>query len=169
MERLNAGRIANVEPRVTSLERVPPAPPSDTYGEIEHVSVNFDDLDPYGMVYAPRFLILFDRAFNRMLERLVPGFSPLDPAYMAVIREVTITYHAPFAGLGTARIQTWVDLVGRTSAQWSHRFWSNDGQIVHAEARRTLVHLDPVTRLPSPWTEADREGMTKLMRQSDSP
>jgi hypothetical protein len=49
-----------------------------------------------------------------------------------VVREFTITYHAPISRAGTVRVQLWLDHLGTTSVVYGFRVLSDDGTVVHA-------------------------------------
>lgn len=132
---------------------------TETTGVVEDVPVFFDDLDAMGVVHNGRYTVLFERALIGFWSR--QGW-PYDPAAanfhetFFVVRESTITYHAPITGLGGVRVHFWVDEMGTSSAVYGFRVLSADGATVHAEGRRAQVKLDPATLRPQPIPDAVR-------------
>ncbi len=79
-----------------------------------------------------------------------------------MIREYSITFHAPIVGTGRAAVHFWLEKLGTTSADYRFRFLSEDGAVVHAEGRRVNICLDPATMRPAPWS-ADARTLVKAL------
>src|SRR5581483_6413303 len=103
------------------------------------IDIHFDDLDPIGVVHNARYAVLLERAIS--LYWWEHGLSfvdsrPNSPDMVAVVREFSITYHAPIRGTGPVDIEFWLDHMGSSSAVYGFRFQSVDQSTVYAEGKR---------------------------------
>ncbi|MFI5839382.1 acyl-CoA thioesterase [Catenuloplanes sp. NPDC051500] len=137
------------------------------YGVTIPVTIHFDDLDAQGILHNARYGVLFERALLAWWgERgwSYAGGRPTRPDAFNVIREYSITFHAPIAGTGRAAVHLWLEKIGTTSADYRFRFLSEDGTVVHAEGRRVNVRLDPATMRPAPWSDDARTVVKELLK-----
>jgi acyl-CoA thioester hydrolase len=126
---------------------------------IEYVDIHFDDLDLMGIVHNARYAVLVERAVAAYWIRL--GF-PFDSSKgLLAVAEFTINYRLPINRLGPIGVEFWIDRLGTSSAVYGYRVISPD-DTVHADGKRVMINLDPVTRRPAPWpvdTRAVAEGL----------
>ncbi|MFC9431032.1 acyl-CoA thioesterase [Streptomyces sp. NPDC056987] len=137
-----------------------------TAGAFEKITVQFEDLDVYGMVHHGKYPLLFERAFMSYLTRM--GY-PSDPAsgiregMVQVVRSMQLTYDIPITKFGEIHVQFWLDHAGDTS--FTHKFviLSSDRTVVHASGTRGMVNLDARTLRPAPLTPGLLEYSRPLM------
>jgi acyl-CoA thioester hydrolase len=123
-----------------------------TYGVTETVDVHFEDLDAQGVVHNARYVLLLERAMSAFWTRNGYPWDPSSPQFMSVffvVKEFTITYHAPITRPGPVSVQFWIDRLGTTSAVYDFRVVSQDETVTYAEGRRVQVRLDPTTLRPA--------------------
>ena len=123
-----------------------------TYGVTETVDVHFEDLDAQGVVHNARYVLLLERAMSAYWTRNGYPWDPSSPQFMSVffvVKEFTITYHAPITRPGPVSVQFWIDRLGTTSAVYGFRVVSQDETVTYAEGRRVQVRLDPTTLRPA--------------------
>jgi acyl-CoA thioester hydrolase len=123
-----------------------------TYGVTETVDVHFEDLDAQGVVHNARYVLLLERAMSAYWTRNGYPWDPSSPQFMSVffvVKEFTITYHAPITRPGPVSVQFWIDRLGTTSAVYDFRVVSQDETVTYAEGRRVQVRLDPTTLRPA--------------------
>jgi acyl-CoA thioester hydrolase len=120
-------------------------------GVIIRKRIYLEDLDGFGMLHHARYAVLFD---NAVLDFwLDAGWSPDTATHLAVIRELSLTYHDPIVGMGDVDVHLWVDRAGRTSVTYRFRILSTDHSVLHAEGHRGLVNVDARTLRPAPLTD----------------
>ena len=118
-------------------------------GVIIRKRIYLEDLDGFGMLHHARYAVLFD---NAVLDFwLDAGWSPDTATHLAVIRELSLTYHEPIVGMGEVDVHFWVERAGRTSV--TYRFQIRSGDVLHAEGHRVLVNIDAQTLRPAPLTD----------------
>jgi len=144
--------------------------PSVPFRSIQRVY--FDDLDALNILHNVRFLIFIERARGELLNAL--GFNWHDdlatnPDKFHVIAEHHIRYLAPVRGEGDLCVEILVASLGRTSLTIRARVLSPGGEQVFAEAETRLVHLDPETFRPAPWSDRFREVFAPLVRPAADP
>jgi acyl-CoA thioester hydrolase len=123
-----------------------------TYGVTETVDVHFEDLDAQGVVHNARYVLLLERALSAYWTRNGYPWDPSSPQFMSVffvVKEFTITYHAPITRPGQVSVRFWIDRLGTTSAVYGFRVVSHDETVTYAEGRRVQVRLDPTTLRPA--------------------
>lgn len=123
-----------------------------TCGVTETVEVHFEDLDAQGVVHNARYVLLLERAMSAYWTRNGYPWDPSSPQFMSVffvVKEFTITYHAPITRPGPVSVQFWIDRLGTTSAVYDFRVVSQDETVTYAEGRRVQVRLDPTTLRPA--------------------
>src|SRR5260370_12400849 len=72
-------------------------------GVTETVEVHFEDLDAQGVVHNARYVLLLERALSAYWTKNGYPWDPSSPQFMDVffvVKEFTITYHAPIARPG---------------------------------------------------------------------
>ena len=129
--------------------------------------VYFDDLDALNILHNVRFLLFIERARGELLNAL--GFNWHDdlatnPDKFHVIAEHRIRYLAPVRGEGDLCVELVVASLGRTSLTIQARVLSPSGEQVFAEGETRLVHLDPETFRPAPWSDRFRAVFAPLVR-----
>jgi acyl-CoA thioester hydrolase len=143
------------------------APSAVEYGHVEPVAVHFDDLDALGMLHNARYAVLLERALTpywAVRGHSFDGARTTSSDIFHAVREFTITYRVPIRGTGEVAVHFWLDEFGRTSGVYGFRFLSADRTVMHAEGRRAIVRIDPVTLRPAPWSEAARAVAATLLR-----
>ncbi len=126
---------------------------------IEHVDVHFDDLDLMGIVHNARYAVLVERAISAFWTRHGHGFDRSKTLF--AVAEFTINYRVPITRLGPVGVEFWLDRLGTSSAVYGYRVVSDD--VVHADGKRVMIQLDPVTRRPSPWPAETRAVAEQLL------
>ncbi len=142
--------------------------PTTQYGHVELVPVHFDDLDPIGMVHNARYALLMERAlatFWRQHGHTFRDGQLTTPDAFNVVKEFSISYRAPIAGIGEVRVHFWLEHLGSSCAVYAYRLLSSDSATVYADGRRVMVKLDPETLRPSPWTPELRAVAEGLLRR----
>lgn len=94
------------------------------------------------------------------------SYDPSHPRFaemLFMVREFTITYHAPISRMGTVQVQLWIERLGTTSVIYGFRILSDDETVVHAEGRRVQVRLAPATLRPAPLSSNVREACRPLL------
>jgi acyl-CoA thioester hydrolase len=136
------------------------------HGHVEQLDVHFDDLDAMGIVHNARYAVLVERAMSAYWARrgfsYAGGAATQSDVFLAVA-EFAINFRVPVRGTGTIGVHFWVDRLGSSSATYGFRVLSADGAVTHAEGRRVVIKLDPVTLRPAPWSPEGREIATALM------
>lgn len=130
---------------------IDPSPIDTSEGIVLRKRVYLDDLDGFGMLHHARYALLFD---NAVLDFWHDAGWVLDPSEtVLVIRELTLTYHAPVVGVGDVDVHLWVDRGGTTSVTYRFEVLSADHTVRHAEGSRVVVNLDPKTLRPAPISD----------------
>ncbi|MDH2414978.1 hotdog domain-containing protein [Nocardioides sp. CER19] len=120
-------------------------------GVVQRRRVYLDDLDGYGMLHHAAYPLLFDHA---VIDFWAEAGWRLDAtSSVLVIRELTMTYHAPITTVGDVDVHFWISRAGRTSVTYAFRILSTDGAVVHADGTRTVVNLDPMSLRPAVFTD----------------
>jgi len=134
-----------------SLERT--AGGASGFGVVVPVPVYVDDLDGYGMLHHARYPVLLDHALTDYC--IDAGWRPGPGTPLAVVRSLTLDYHQPILRPGPVDVRLWVAETGRTSALYRFEVWSSspDGDVLHVEAARRVVNVDPRTLRPAPFPE----------------
>jgi acyl-CoA thioester hydrolase len=128
---------------------------------IEHVDVHFDDLDLMGIVHNARYAVLIERAIAAYWIR--EGF-PFDSSKgLLAVAEFTINYRVPIYRVGPVGVEFWIDRLGTSSAVYGYRVVSDE--VVHADGKRVMIQIDPLTRRPSPWPADTRAIAEKLLKE----
>src|SRR5712664_187042 len=107
-------------------------------GVTETVEVHFEDLDAQGVVHNARYVLLLERALSAYWTKNGYPWDPSSPQFMDVffvVKEFTITYHAPITRTGPVGVQFWIDRLGTTSAVYEFRVVSHDETVTYAEGR----------------------------------
>jgi len=133
---------------------------------VYHSPVHFDELDPMQMLHNARFAAHVERAVSAWY--LTSGkkweLSVDDnPDQFHVVREIRIEYMNP-VGMGTMRIDVWVERLGTTSCVYGFLCSSEDGLTPYARGERTIVKIDPQSRRPAPWTNLFRDRHITLLK-----
>ena len=134
---------------------------------VYHSPVHFDELDPMQMLHNARFAAHVERAVaawylssGKKWELRVDD----NPDQFHVVRELRIEYLNPVIGMGTMRIDVWVERLGTTSCVYGFLCSSEDGATAYARGERTIVKIDPQSRRPAPWTNFFRDRHITLLK-----
>jgi acyl-CoA thioester hydrolase len=122
-------------------------------GVVVPVPVYVDDLDGYGMLHHARYAVLLDHALTDYWVGAGLRLSP--ETSVTVVRSLTLDFHEPIRRPGRVDVRMWVSEAGRTSALYRFEVWTSspDRDVLHAEAQRRVVNLDPVTLRPAPFPD----------------
>jgi len=122
------------------------------------LGVYFDDLDPFHILHNARYVLLFERTLGAFWMELGFGaFQETDrPEQFHLVARNEIDYLSPVRGVGNVRVRVWVERIGQTSLTFAFRVQAPDEDLDHARGRRTIVHVDPSTLRPAPWSPAVR-------------
>src|SRR5512139_1428163 len=117
--------------------------------------VYFDDLDPFHILHNARYVLLFERTLGAFWMELGFGaFQQADrPEQFHLVARNEIDYRAPVKGVGKVRVRVWVERIGTTSLTFGFRVLALDQDLDHARGGRTIVHVDPATLGPVPWSD----------------
>lgn len=124
------------------------------------MGVYFDDLDAFQILHNARYLLLFERTIGSFWRQLGWGglLTPeLNPDQYHMVRANTIEYLHPVRGVGDVRVRIWVEKLGRTSLTFAMQVLPVDHDQVYCRGTRTLVHVDPESQRPTPWTDGFRQ------------
>jgi len=123
--------------------------------------VGFSETDAQGVVYYGRYMPYFDLARTEYHRHL--GRFHLGPADFAM-RASVVEYHAPARFDDLIEVFVRVERIGTTSITYDHAAYrmlddddSEDGELLMATAKQTLVLLDLAERQPVPVPDAFRE------------
>jgi len=129
--------------------------------------VHFDELDPMKMLHNSRFAAHIERAVSAWYAS-TGGTWELrvedNPDQFHVVRDLHIEYLNPFFGMGSMRIDLWVERLGNTSCVYGFLCSSPDGNVAYARGERTIVKVDPRSYRPEPWTPAFRARHETLVK-----
>jgi acyl-CoA thioester hydrolase len=130
----------------------------------QSMGVYFDDLDPWRILHNARYILLFERTLGSFWRSLgYRGLQSDEPEQTHLVRANHIEYHSPVVGACEVRVRVWVEKIGRTSMTFGFRVMPMDEDRDHATGSRTIVCVDPATRLPTPWAENFRERIAPWM------
>lgn len=120
--------------------------------------VYFDDLDPFHILHNARYVLLFERTLGAFWMELGFGaFQEADrPEQFHLVARNEIDYEQPVRGVGRVRVRVWVARIGRTSLTFAFRMLAPDDDRDHARGTRTIVHVEPKTLRPVPWSDEVR-------------
>ena len=121
-------------------------------GVTETVEVHFEDLDAQGVVHNARYVLLLERALSAYWGRNGYPWDPSLPQFLDVffvVKEFSITYHAPITRPGPVGVRFWIDRMGTTSVVYGFRVVNTGESVTFAEGRRVHVRLDPATLRPA--------------------
>ena len=120
--------------------------------------VYFDDLDTFHVLHNARYLVLFERAVGAFwMDRGLGDFAANPDEQFHMVRHNEMEYLAPVRGVGRVRVRVWVERLGSSSMTFAFRLMPLDRDEICAKGRRTIVHVDPETLRPRPWSDAIRE------------
>jgi acyl-CoA thioester hydrolase len=140
-----------------------------TDGVTEAVQVHFEDLDAQGVVHNARYVLLLERALSAYWARNGYPWDPSSPQFtdaFFVVKEFTITYHAPITRPGPVSVRFWIDRLGTTSAVYGFRVVSRDEAVTFADGRRVHVRIDPATLRPAVIGPALRAACEPLLTRA---
>ena len=132
------------------------------YVRFRHITTRWMDNDVYGHVNNVVYYAFFDTAVNGML--IEAGL--LDPAHSPAIGLVVETgcrYFAPLAFPDLVCAGVRVALIGRSSVRYEIGLFRNDCEIAAAAGYFVHVHVDRVTRRPTPIAD-DTRAFLEAMR-----
>ena len=117
-------------------------------GVLVRKRIYLDDLDGFGMLHHARYALLFD---NAVIDFWADAGWEIDPTRsVLVIRELSLTYHAPVVGISDVDVHFWVERAGTTSVTYRFQVLSTDHAVVHADGHRVVVFLDGQSLRPTP-------------------
>ncbi len=123
------------------------------------MGVYFDDLDPFQILHNARYIVLFERTLGSFWEAVGLGHFDLEghTDHLHLVAHNSVDYLRPVRGVGRVRVRIAVEKLGRTSLTFRFNLMPMDRDVDHARGRRVVVHVDPETHSPSPWS-ADFRG-----------
>ena len=140
-----------------------------TDGVTETVQVHFEDLDAQGVVHNGRYVLLLERALSAYWARNGYPWDPSSPRFLNVffvVKEFSITYHAPITRPGPVSVRFWIDRLGTTSAVYGFRVAAQDESVTYADGRRVQVRLDPATLRPAVISQELRAACAPLLTRA---
>ena len=140
----------------------PATAPAVPHGRLIPLRIHWDELDAHAMLHNSRYPLLVERAWLDLWQQ--DGFRPDGSDAFHVVKELQITYELPVTGPGPYAVHLWLERIGNASLTYGFRFCGADGAVTHAHGTRTLIHLDPNTLRPSPWSEQFRTAGHALLR-----
>ncbi|WP_326798194.1 acyl-CoA thioesterase [Streptomyces sp. NBC_01808] len=148
---------------MTRTEEITSLPSTDV-GVLVPVTVNYDDLDPMGMLHNSRYQVLVERAWVTYWgERGFISESGLDGDAFNVVKTFTITFDFPIRKIGEFAVHLWMERLGNTSSTAGYRVCSADGGTTYAHGSRTIVCIDVATLTPTPWSDRARKAAQALV------
>jgi acyl-CoA thioester hydrolase len=154
--------------RATVTTDIQPVPADSLgFGFVVPVTVHFDELDAFGMLHNARYPLLMERAWSTYWQEEgfdFTGDRAVEADSFSVVRELRVTYEVPVNRIGRYAAHIWLERLGNTAVTYGFRLCSADGAVTYAHGTRVLVHLDPVTLSPSPFSERFRSLARKLLR-----
>lgn len=134
------------------------------------MGIYFDDLDPYKILHNARYLLLFERTIGAFWMELGLGSlqSAEDPENFHLVCHNSVDYLSPVRGVGHVRVRVEIAKLGQSSLTFGFRMLPLDRDIDHAKGQRTVVHVDPDTMRPSPWSAGFRQRVSPWISASDS-
>lgn len=134
----------------------------------EVMGVYFDDLDPFQILHNARYLLLFERTLGSFWMHV--GFGGLQdessPDRFHFVRANQVEYLQPVRGVGRVRVRVHVQRLGRSSLTFGFRLMPLDQDVDHARGSRTIVHVDPTTWRPTPWSDDFRARMAPWLEEA---
>ncbi len=124
--------------------------------------VYFDDLDAFQILHNARYLLMFERTIGSFWKHLGWGGvldAQRNPDQFHLVRANSLEYLRPVLGVGEIRCRVWVEKLGRTSLTFAMRILPMDSDDDFARGTRTVVRVDAVSMVPTPWTDDFREGI----------
>lgn len=76
----------------------------------------------------------------------------LDPRQL--LRDTNVEILMPVTGPVIMRIDVWVEEMGSVSCTYGFLCSSENGSVPYARGERTMMHIDPQSNRPEPWSRA---------------
>ena len=134
---------------------------------VTELPVFFDMLDALHMLHNAAYLVLFERARQRMSAELAAsaGAEIFDWPYYVARNE--INYRAAIYRPQSVTVRVWLSAIGRTSATFQHQILRDDGSVA-ADGVTVLVRVDAESRTPVEWSTTFRRGVAQFVRAPGS-
>ena len=124
------------------------------------MGVYFDDLDPFRILHNARYFLLFERTLGSFWSQLGTGGIAHGSDHTHLVRANARARRGTGRGRGEVRVRVWVDKIGTTSLTFGFRMMPMDEDVDYAVGSRTVVHVDPESYQPTPWTDGFRARIT---------
>src|SRR3954453_1053820 len=122
-----------------------------------YLRVAFSDTDAQGVVYYGRYMPYFDLARTEYHRHL----GAIDIRGEFAMRASHVEYHAPARFDDLLEVFVRVERIGTTSITYDHAAYrvqeDDDGALLMATAKQTMVLIDVASRRPVPVPESFRE------------
>lgn len=129
-----------------------------------HQQVYFDMLDLLGILHNAAFILLFERGRTDFWRALFSASELRTSAdWPVLVARNEINYHAPITGAIEVRVAVFVSAIGQTSVTFGQEVYLPDGTL-SADGRTVMVHVDPQTRRPAPWSDGFRTAIAPHLR-----
>jgi acyl-CoA thioester hydrolase len=119
---------------------------------VTEVTLRYSDLDPLGHLNNAVYSTLFEAGRVHAADTVLGPLLPAGSGF--VLARIEIDFRAEGSFPGTARVETTIDRVGRSSLDFGQRILLADG--VLATARSICVLIDLGTRRPTPFPDTVR-------------
>lgn len=132
------------------------------------MGIYFDDLDLYKVLHNARYLLLFERTLGEFWAELGLGKLQCSESleHFHLVCHNSVDYLAPVTGVCNVRVRVQIENLGRSSLTFAFRLLPLDRDYDHARARRTVVHVDPVTMKATPWSRDFRQRLAPWLAPS---
>ena len=133
--------------------------------------IYFDDLDPFAILHNARYVLLFERALGAFWMHVGwGGFQDeSSPEQFHLVRSNHVDYLAPVRGVGQVRIRVFIAHLGASSLRFRFLMMPLDRDVPYAEGHRTIIHVDPRTLRPKPWTDGFKDVMNPWVEAPQAP
>jgi acyl-CoA thioester hydrolase len=113
-----------------------------------------DEIGPSGQLDSARFADHVDRAIQSWyaLAGEQKCREALDPRQL--LRDTTVEILTPLTGPAVMRVDVWVEDIDSVSCTYGFFCSSENGATPYARGERTMMHIDPKSNRPEPWSKA---------------
>ena len=113
-----------------------------------------DEIGPSGQLDAARIADHVDRAIQGWyaLAGERECGDALDPRQM--LRETNVEILTPVTGPVVMRVDVWVEDIDSVSCTYGFLCSSENGMTPYARGERTMMHIDPKSNRPQPWSKS---------------
>ena len=123
-------------------------------------TVEFEDVDSYGIAHHSRLINYLERARVHYLAGC--GLSVADPTFALVVAEMNIKFMEPVRLLEEITVSSSIRKLSQVSLFWDYDVVQEQRMILHAEVK--LASVDPASKKLRPMPAAHREALAALVQ-----